>query len=552
MGFSTHVPWSMPLGPMRGMVTLLIATFAGAHSPHDVISAVATTAEDGRAVAAVLRNTLFVSRDGGFSWALAHSGLPAPTFTDRDHFSVAFLPSGASAAGLRMAFLYQPYDPCTDPRRTAGRRGRELEADGQPSPCREVTHTAGAGFYRSNNGGISWYRVSNLPGSFARAGNTPMICVTGGAKQRAHDVLIALSSGIHSYSAQRKPEQGKPVLTKRWEATDWCGAPTTLHEHKPQSGGHVLFAGTTAGCLLRSNDLGVSWAQFAKFATGSLQVKSSSITSVVAIGPELLLASTAAGRLHAVSTATSNVRDYPQQGVTGAIRALAATNTTVIVAGDKGAWRTATGRQGAEGWVSLAKDWQTKGLDKMHHVAGLFTLTQAEDFGLPNFSQLVTGGNSIFAATFAGVERSLDFGRTWTKMDPVSSTIVMIAAHVNAATPATSTVSFCTHRLGCYIGNVDLKELARSKQIRNSAMEKFWPGGGADNQPCHGTSLFYSPAKGDSLALATCVGKGLMRTESASKVDSKWLPIKVPLIKNKESCTKVFEPQTSNLSPPLP
>ena len=183
------------------------------------------------------------------------------------------------------------------------------------------------------------------------------------------------------------------------------------------------------------------------------------------------------------------------------VAAGSAGNGSLVLAGGR-VWRGAVAKSGGRA------QWLEKG-----EQAGLYTLHQAVVFGLQNFTHVVAAAgptwqrsgrlhaNRLYIGSFTGAYRSDDGGRTWLKLDPLSSLMQSLVVAPSLQANGAHLV-LCTHRLGCWHGDVSIPSLRASGTIPPHTFVKGYPGA---EPRCHGSSRIYSPAyTTDGLVFASC------------------------------------------------
>jgi len=173
--------------------------------------------------------------------------------------------------------------------------------------------------------------------------------------------------------------------------------------------------------------------------------------------------------------------------------------------------------------------------------AGLYTLDQAAVFRLQNFTHVVAAGPRrsasrpprLYIGSFTGAYRSDDGGRVWFKLDPLSSLMQSLVVAPSAKANHAQ-LELCTHRLGCWHGEVSLAALHAGAPIEARALSKGYPGalGG-----CHGSSRVYSPNYAeDGVVFASCAAPPrLYRSEDRGLSWSSEIPL--PLSSHFPSCS---------------
>lgn len=348
---------------LRGVVVDVLA-----HSPHDVIDAVAVSpdyAED-RTVFIVIGNYLMRSRDGGYSWKALINGL------DNRH-------------------------PLSDVEVSAG-----FGQDGT------VFAAAGAdGVYRSVNAGNSWTRAdAGLDGASIES------MVLSPRFDESFTMLAVASDG----TVFRSEDAGQ-----LWTPVDALQARVTAVRYADSKAPRTIIAGDDQGGVWVSRDDGLTWE-----LRGELPAEWGGVTALAVsgrpVGGLTIVAGTAGGMVfrqdgeHAQFIALADLAEADMQRWRNggeAITALALSPRYVL-----------DGVILAAGWNEALMRSEDRGTTWERFDRGLSTDPQANTrtYFSPQFSDIAlsrtfASDGVAFLAGFDGLFRSQDGGKTWTQME---------------------------------------------------------------------------------------------------------------------------------------
>jgi len=193
----------------------------------------------------------------------------------------------------------------------------------------------------------------------------------------------------------------------------------------------------------------------------------------------------------------------------------------------QGAWRLPAG--GAVGWQSLFP-----GSDAI-----LYVDTQADLYLEANYSHVVACAGHVYLGGFAGVLRSDDGGRSWLRLDVLSSLLTALEVGPSLRDPNGVRLIASAYRAVSHVGEFNIDALKATGAIPHNALRRYWPKPTssaetqwkADLKSCTYFYLKYSPTfRSDQLMLAACTtSKGLLRSTNAGKT---WAHVSLPHVKN--------------------
>lgn len=540
--------------------SLLIANVVAvlAHSPHDVVSALAASSS-GRFLFVCLRARFYRSSDGGDNWEVADRGLPtAHDMSDERqlHVQVELSPDFERDATAHVLLSSTNTD--------------------------QIPPEAG-GIFRSTDGGRRWSRLEHSlnPG-------VSLLWITMLATQRA--LFVSACDPDHCHLLRSLDGASLEAMMSSAKALEWTSDKESDSASAVRTDGRDpivsivstglgVLAASHAGAIRSTDDDGSTWQTVVGAKDGPngilwgacdaevgtrtwppgghphlscrellrslrrwaalLQRSASRVTAVLAAGSDLLVVSCSAGLARSQTQCSADLC-HSSYARLGGLAMLADASSVAARLAPNGTFIDSLYAVGVAVWRVDEVEWScTSAIRHTRHVrlssptpeGGIYsggtigatqlpTNVQANEFPEEqNFTSVVlpSGESStVLVGAFTGLWRSRDGGRTFTHCDVISSQFTMLAvAPVRDNRAGAVTLVACSYRTGCVGGELDLSG--------RSMMQELNPA----EKGCGYHVVAFSPAYAfDGVVMATCHSvPGVMR--SADWLQS-WSLVKLP------------------------
>mmetsp|Transcript_36888 Transcript_36888/g.78687 ORF Transcript_36888/g.78687 Transcript_36888/m.78687 type:complete len:178 (-) Transcript_36888:272-805(-) len=161
---------------------------------------------------------------------------------------------------------------------------------------------------------------------------------------------------------------------------------------------------------------------------------------------------------------------------------------------------------------------------------------QADLYLEANYSQVVAcKGGYLYLGGFAGVLRSADGGKSWLRLDTLSSLLTSMDVGPSNKYPDGVRLLTCAYRAACFEGEFSIGELKAAGRIPAGVLTKYWPRTAMtaskqlkeDLERCTYFYVQHSPTfLTDRLLLGACTrSKGILRSWLCER--ERWVPRRV-------------------------